>query len=95
MEDHAKRCSDIIAWSNPGKAFFEDKFEKGKKFFRTKMFHAEGELFFFRLMKKKDFFDAEISLSKTVKKTNLSYSGLFDASFPRTILFEPGEKFLA
>ena len=87
VEDHANRCSDIIAWSNPGKASFQakkDAFEKETLVpFRTKMFHAEGELFFFRLMKNFDYFDAEIVMHADQEKCN-RYTATISLLDPRS-----------
>ena len=88
VEDHAKRCSDIIAWSSPGEASFrceKDKFEREteKALFQTKMFHAEDELFFFRLMKNCDYFDAEMVMHADQEKCN-RYTATISLLDPRS-----------
>ena len=88
VEDHAKRCCDIIAWSNPEEASFtcgKDKFEREteKASYHTKMFHAEDELFFFRLMKNDNYFDAEIVMHAEQEKCN-RYTATISLLDPRS-----------
>ena len=47
------------------------------------MFHAEGELFFFRLMKKQDYFDAEMVMHADQEKCN-RYTATISLLDPRS-----------